>query len=64
MFDALYDLVNRPEDLGRADEASVLERVVPLAGLQVVDIGCGGGRVARQLVARGARVLGVEPDPI
>lgn len=64
MFDAANDLVTDAKDLGRADEASVLASVVPLEGLSVVDVGCGGGRVARQLVARGAQVLGVEPDPI
>ena len=64
MFDASYDLVDKPEDLGAADEAGVIARVLPLAGLRVVDIGCGGGRVARQLVGHGATVLGVEPDPV
>ena len=32
------------------------------AGLHVVDVGCGTGIVARQLVARGCVVLGVEAD--
>ena len=64
MFDASYDLVDKPEDLGAANEAGVIARVLPLAGLRVVDIGCGGGRVARQLVGHGATVLGVEPDPV
>jgi len=64
MFDASQDLVSNPEDIGSSDEAGVIAHVLPLAGLQVVDIGCGGGRVARQLVAQGARVLGVEPDPV
>ncbi|HEX7096284.1 MAG TPA: class I SAM-dependent methyltransferase [Acidimicrobiales bacterium] len=29
----------------------------------VLDVGCGTGKVARLLAARGCRVLGVEPDP-
>ena len=32
------------------------------AGLDVLDVGCGTGIVARLMSARGARVLGVEPD--
>ncbi len=64
MFDAANDLVTDAEDLGVSDEASVLASVLSLDGLRVIDVGCGGGRVARQLVARGATVLGVEPDPI
>ncbi len=32
------------------------------AGLRVLDVGCGTGIAARQMIARGARVLGVEID--
>lgn len=32
-----------------------------VAGLDVVDIGCGEGRFCRMLAARGARVTGIEP---
>ncbi len=42
----------------------VIDRLVSVAGLNVVDVGCGGGRITRQLAERGAKVLGVEPDPI
>lgn len=58
------DLTNNAEDLGVADEMEVIDRLVPVAGLKVVDIGCGNGRIARQLAARGAITIGVEPDPI
>jgi len=64
MFDPADDLITDARDLGASDEARVLASVLPLAGLEVVDVGCGGGRVARQLVTRGATVLGVEPDPV
>ncbi len=41
-------------------DLAVLERLVPLSGRDVVDIGCGGGVLVRALAARGARVTGVE----
>lgn len=41
-------------------DLAVLERLVPLAGRDVVDVGCGGGGLVRALAARGARVTGVE----
>ncbi|WP_344669328.1 methyltransferase domain-containing protein [Catenulispora yoronensis] len=30
----------------------------------VVDVGCGGGRAVAELADRGARALGVDPDPV
>jgi SAM-dependent methyltransferase len=41
-------------------DLAVLERLVPVCGRDVVDIGCGGGVLVRALAARGARVTGVE----
>src|SRR4051812_47411410 len=43
----------------RAD-VDVLAELVPLAGRDVVDIGCGDGALVRALAARGASVVGVE----
>jgi uncharacterized protein len=40
-----------------------IERVVPLRGKNVLEIGVGTARVARQLVARGARVTGFDRAP-
>ncbi|MBT7915231.1 class I SAM-dependent methyltransferase [Candidatus Bathyarchaeota archaeon] len=57
-------LTGGAEDLGEADEISVIDRLVGLAGLNIMDVGCGDGRVTRQLVEHGALALGVEPDPI
>lgn len=57
-------LADDAEDLGKADEIDVIAGLVSLAGCRLVDIGCGGGRVTRGLVARGAVAVGVEPDPI
>ncbi len=42
------------------NDLAVLERLVPVSGQDVVDVGCGGGGLVRDLVARGARVTGVE----
>jgi SAM-dependent methyltransferase len=41
-------------------DIEMLERLAPPAGRDVVDIGCGGGALVRELTARGARVVGVE----
>jgi ubiquinone/menaquinone biosynthesis C-methylase UbiE len=60
----MRDLLNDAEDLGDVDETDVIDRLVPVAGLNVLDVGCGGGRLTRQLAERGANALGVEPDPI
>jgi len=38
----------------------VLDALPPLAGVKVVDVGCGGGEQAAELAARGARVLGLD----
>ena len=41
----------------------LLVREGDLAGRRVLDIGCGTGRAAEALTARGSRVWGVEPEP-
>lgn len=44
-------------------EALVASSLGKLAGLDVVDMGAGSGRMSRHLAAMGARVVGVEPNP-
>lgn len=41
-------------------DLEVLERLVSLAGRDVLDVGCGHGRFTRELAARGARAVGME----
>jgi ubiquinone/menaquinone biosynthesis C-methylase UbiE len=41
-------------------DTSMLERLVAPAGKDVVDVGCGGGALVRELTAAGARAVGVE----
>src|SRR5438132_7763571 len=43
---------------------SFFEEVVPAAGRHTLEIGCGEGRVSRDLAARGHRVSGVDLSPI
>jgi hypothetical protein len=44
----------------QTSDLTVLQRLVPVSGQDMVDIGCGGGALVRALAARGARVTGVE----
>jgi hypothetical protein len=41
-------------------DTSILERLVAPAGKDVVDVGCGGGALVRELASAGARPVGVE----
>lgn len=42
---------------------AVLERLPLRPGVRVLDLGCGAGDVAVELVARGAEVLGIDANP-
>lgn len=71
---AMHDDRRRAESFGAAAErydrsrptypAELMDAVLGPApqGLDVLDVGCGTGIASRLLAARGARVLGVEPD--
>ena len=37
-----------------------IDRIAPLAGRKVVDVGCGGGILAESMALRGASVLGID----
>jgi SAM-dependent methyltransferase len=61
-YDAWFD-----EPWGRyafaVEAAAVMAALGPLSGREVLDVGCGTGRLAAVLSARGARVVGVDPEP-
>jgi protein-L-isoaspartate O-methyltransferase len=43
-------------------EVRLIERLVPLHGRRLLEIGCGDGRLTMQLAARAASVVAVDPD--
>lgn len=43
--------------------AVIQSAIGTLAGADVLDVGCGGGGLARQLSAEGAHVTGIDPHP-
>jgi SAM-dependent methyltransferase len=50
------------KDLGaKSHLEALLATVGPVAGLRIVDVGCGEGQLARDLAARGAIVTGYDP---
>ena len=51
-------------DLGERSDVAAVLALTPVAGLALVDVGCGAGKNARELAEAGAIVLAVEPDPI
>jgi len=65
-YEAIY--LERAEDYDRLVDAEdcdgrllpAIERVSKLAGADVLEVGCGTGRITRQLVRRGARVVGFD----
>jgi len=42
----------------------ILEELAPPAGLDVIDVGCGAGGLARRLAGLGARVVGVDVSTV
>jgi trans-aconitate methyltransferase len=43
--------------------AGILEKLAPLAGERILDLGCGDGALTERLIARGAGVVGVDASP-
>jgi 2-polyprenyl-3-methyl-5-hydroxy-6-metoxy-1,4-benzoquinol methylase len=49
-----FDSIDDPASL------ALLELLGPVAGLRVLDVACGHGRVTRALARRGASVVGID----
>ena len=52
------------KDLGERSDIAAVLALTSVAGLAVIDVGCGNGKSSRELAAMGATVLAIEPDPI
>ena len=52
------------KDLGEVNDIGAIDALLAVKGTRLIDIGCASGAQDRELVAKGASVLGVEPDPI
>ena len=46
----------------RGMEVRLIERLVPLEGRHVLEIGCGDGRLTVQLATRAASIVAIEPN--
>jgi SAM-dependent methyltransferase len=63
---ARWDAVAERYDAYAADQvadhatAALMELTGEVAGLRVLDVACGQGRIARELTRRGARVVGID----
>jgi SAM-dependent methyltransferase len=52
------------EDWGYQSNTDVIDGLVDVRNRFVIDAGCGDGKLCLALAERGARVLGIEPDPV
>jgi trans-aconitate methyltransferase len=43
--------------------AGILEKLAPVAGERILDLGCGDGSLTVRLIERGARVVGIDASP-
>src|SRR5205809_7948071 len=55
-------IVNRPVDVPTRETLEFLESHIPV-GAEVLEVGCGEGQVACELLKRGYRVTGLDSDP-
>ena len=51
-------------DLGVKSDFNAIASLIDFSGRHVLDVGCGPGKVARELHGAGAIVVALEPDPI
>ena len=61
-YDAIADLYDDAvgDDLGDPAAAALLELLSDVRGVRLLDLGCGQGRLSRELARRGAAVTGVD----
>ena len=52
------------EDLGVTTDLDIIDRFLDIQGKFLVEAGCGNMHLSRQLAARGAHVLAIDPDPV
>lgn len=57
----MFEQVDR--DFGECSPFEVMDHLVQVADLDVVDVGCGAGDLAKALAMRDARVIAIEPNP-
>ena len=44
-------------------EVRLIERFVPLSGRRILELGCGDGRLTRQIAPIASTIVAIEPDP-
>jgi 2-polyprenyl-3-methyl-5-hydroxy-6-metoxy-1,4-benzoquinol methylase len=60
-YDAVADFyISGFDSVGDPASLALLDLLGPLAGLRVVDVACGHGRITRELARRGADVTGID----
>lgn len=54
----------KTHDLGVSTNVEVMDRFLEFNGKFIVDAGCGDMNLSREMAARGASVLAIDPDPV
>jgi len=57
-------MLSERHSLGISTNLDVLDRFLDVKDRFIVDAGCGDMNLSKQLALRGARVLGIDPDPV
>lgn len=52
------------EDWGYRSDIEVIDALIEADNKFIIDAGCGNGELCRHLAGRGARMFGIEPDPV